>query len=170
MEKQEAKWRSQNRGEFAFSEMCKAIKEFIEQDPHSNYTISVGTDSQKHKGYKNNGYTRFVTAIMVHRVGKGGQYYILSEENEHIYGLRHKIMYEVSLTYQFKEMLKNELNDFLALHDIHIKPHADVGEHGETRKLISEIKGMFKGFGIEEEVEIKPYSTAASSIANKFSK
>ena len=107
MERQEKNWRTQSRGEFTFQEMCRAIKDFIEQDKHSNYTISVGTDSQKHKGY-----TRFVTVIMVHRVGKGGQYYILSEDNEHIYGLRHKIMHEASLTYQFKEMLKNELNDF----------------------------------------------------------
>lgn len=159
------KWRTQSRGEFTFVEMCAAIKEFIENGKHDEYKISVGTDAQKHKGF-----TRFVTAVMVHRVGKGGQYYILTEEVQFISSLRQKIMHEVGLTYQFKEMLKDELRDFLIDYNIHIKPHADIGEHGETKKLISEIKGMFKGFGKEEEVEIKPYSNAASSIANKHSK
>lgn len=159
------KWRTQSRGEFTFSEMRTAIKAFIEEGEHEEYKISVGTDAQKHKGF-----TKFVTAIMVHRVGKGGQYYILTEEVQFISSLRQKIMHEVGLTYQFKEMLKDELGDFLIEHNIHIKPHADIGEYGETKKLITEIKGMFKGFGQEEEVEIKPYSNAASSIANKHSK
>lgn len=79
-------------------------------------------------------------------------------------------MYEVNLTFKYKEMLKDTMKDFLKKNNIHIKPHADIGEYGETKKFIQEIKGMFKGFGVEEEVEIKPNSIASSVVANKFSK
>mgnify|MGYP001034838694 CR=1 FL=1 len=161
----EKKWRTPGRGDFTFDEVCDAIKKFIVQNKQDEYKISVGSDAQKHKGF-----TRFVTAIMVHHVGKGGQYYVLTEDVQFISSLRQKIMHEVGLTYQYKEMLKDELGDFLKENNIHIKPHADIGEYGDTKKLINEIKGMFKGFGQEEEVEIKPYSNAASSIANKHSK
>lgn len=161
----EKRWRTPSRGSFTFQEMCEAIKIFIDAEKDQEYQISIGTDAQKHKGY-----TRFVTAVTVHRVGKGAQYYLLYEDVEYISSLRQKIMYEVGLTYQYKEQMKDQLVDFLQSHNLHIQPHADIGEHGATRKLINEIKGMFKGFGEEEEVKIKPYSNAASSVANKHSK
>ncbi|MGG1311492.1 ribonuclease H-like YkuK family protein [Cohnella laeviribosi] len=42
------------------------ITRFIAQDPKSAYHFVIGTDSQVHRGY-----TKFVTGIVIHRLGKG---------------------------------------------------------------------------------------------------
>lgn len=145
--------------------MCAEIKKFISENKDSQYHITIGSDSQEHvSSYK------YVTAIMVHRVGKGAQYYWRTEEVQNVNSLRQKIMYEASLTYQFKEMLKEKLENLLIENNIYIEPHVDIGHNGKTRQFINEIITMFKGYGEEEEVKIKPFSTAASSVANKHTK
>ena len=42
------------------------MKDFIQKDPRSVYVLSIGTDSQV-----NQNITRFMTAIHLHRIGKG---------------------------------------------------------------------------------------------------
>ena len=48
--------------DMVFTRICN----FIEKDPRNLYRLSIGTDSQAHQKD-----TRFITAIHIHRVGKG---------------------------------------------------------------------------------------------------
>lgn len=158
-------WQTQTRGAFDFEDMCKEISKFVKADPISQYEISVGTDSQQHGKL-----FRFVTSVVVRRVNKGAQYYYNVFYDTHIESLQQKIMYEATTTYKYKELLKDALEDVLLDNDITVRPHVDIGEDGETKKFISQIIGMFKSFGPSEEALIKPYSYAASWVANKHSK
>ncbi|MFW6008074.1 MAG: ribonuclease H-like YkuK family protein [archaeon] len=158
-------WRTPTRGQFTLNDMCSEIKKFVKDNKNSIYKITIGTDCQEH-----NHYFKFVTAIVVHRLNKGAQYYFKIEKKKHINSLRQKIMHESILTLQYRELLNNKLSSFSKNYNIVIQPHVDIGENGPTKKFISEITGMFKGYGIEECAVIKPDSYAASSVANKHTK
>lgn len=158
------KWKTPTRGTFNFNEMCNEIKQFIIKSKNNKCKITIGTDSQEHsKKFK------FVTAIVVHRMNNGAQYYYKVEYKKHINSLKQKIMYESLLTLKYKQLLKDKIN-VINNHKIIIEPHCDIGTNGPTKKLISEISGMFKGYDINELLIIKPDSYAASSVANKHSK
>jgi predicted RNase H-related nuclease YkuK (DUF458 family) len=157
-------WQTPSRGKFSTKQMCESIIKFMEEDKEAEYTISVGTDSQQ---FFNN--FKFVTAVAVHRVHKGGQYYYTIENTTYINSLKQKIMYEAALTSQYKEILTDELTEVLIEKGIEIIPDSDIGEDGKTKQFIPEVRGMFRSQG-GHDVRIKPYSTTASSIANKHSK
>jgi len=158
-------WKTVSRGQFDFNEMCEEIKNFINEDNSYMYKISIGSDSQKHDQIH-----KYITAIVVHRLGKGAQYYYKIDEILNINSLKQKIMQEALLTLQTVLDVENQLEDILLEKNIVIEPHVDIGYNGETKKLISEIVGMFKGCGMGDEVKIKPSALAASTVSNKHSK
>ena len=157
-------WRTVSRGQFDIDGMCTEIKKFINENNNHEYKISIGTDSQRHKGIH-----RYITAIVVHRVGNGAQYYYKIDEIENINSLKQKIMQEALLTLQTVLDIENKLEDMLLEKNIVIEPHVDVGYNGDTKKFISEVIGIFKGCGMDN-VQHKPNSFAASYTANKHSK
>jgi len=165
-------WLTPSRGKFNWQDMCNKIKNFIEEDNNYDYLIAVGTDSQQHGKDR-----KMVSSITVHRVdkhdhdrGHGAQYYYTAEWISYLKTLKQQIMYEASLTYQYKEELKESLQETFGTYGISVKPHSDIGEEGKTREFIRDVKAMFSGFGPEEDVEIKPYSYAASCAANRHTK
>jgi predicted RNase H-related nuclease YkuK (DUF458 family) len=159
-------WRTVSRGCFTIDDMCDEIKKFINEDNNYEYKISIGSDSQRHKELH-----RYITAIVVHRVGKGAQYYYKIDEVNNINSLKQKIMQEALLTLQTVIDVENKLEDILLEKNIAIEPHVDVGYNGDTKKLISEVVGIFKGCGFcDEDIKIKPFSSTSSCVANKHSK
>ncbi|MGI6102214.1 MAG: ribonuclease H-like YkuK family protein, partial [Bacillota bacterium] len=60
---------SPTKGQLTFESMFQDIADFISQHPEDHYRLIVGTDSQLREN------ACFVTAVVVHRVGKGGRYY-----------------------------------------------------------------------------------------------
>ena len=158
-------WKTVSRGQFNIDEMCNEIKKFVNEDNNHDYKISIGADSQRHKGIH-----RYIIAIVVHRVGNGAQYYYKIDEIENINSLKQKIMQEALLTLQTVIDIENKLEDILLEKNMIIEPHIDVGYKGDTKKLITEVIGLFKGCGMGDEVKIKPESFASSWVANKHSK
>lgn len=157
------KWLTPTRGEFSFCEMVEAIKQYIEEDNSKEYIVIVGGDSQSF--YCNGGATRCITTVIVRRIGKGAQYYYYSELNPISKSLRQKIWNEALSVYETIIDLKDE---GLTKDIIDIVPHIDVGEKGETRKLIKEVTGLFLSEGYD--VKIKPFSIGASSVADKHTR
>ena len=158
-------WKTVSRGQFDFNGMCEEIKKFINEDNDYTYKISIGSDSQKHDLIH-----KYITAVVVHRVGKGAQYYYKIDEILNINSLKQKITQEALLTLQTVLDVENQLEDMLLEKNIVIEPHVDIGYNGDTKKLISEIVGMFKGCGMGDEIRIKPESFSASYAANKHTK
>lgn len=147
-------------GKLSLKRVIKELLCFINQEPNRNYKIIIGTDSSG-RGEKPD----FVTALVVHRVGRGGRYFWKRVGNgfKPFPTLRQRIYKEVALSLELaQKLLKNFEPDKLR-QDLEI--HVDVGRNGETRDMIKEVVGMVRGSGLR--YKIKPESYAASTVADK---
>lgn len=142
--------------------MTDHIKHFLQEDPQANYKIVIGTDSQT-----TNRMTLYVTALIIHRVGKGARFFFGKKKSKPIFDLRHRIYKETELSLELIEVMKeNRITDLVA--DWPIEIHLDIGQQGETRMLIQEVVGWVTAVGYV--AKIKPYSYGASSVADKYTK
>jgi len=107
----------------------------------------------------------FVTAIIIHRIGKGGRFYYRKQRTRSMDSLRQRIYYETSLSLEVAARLTEKLaqNNEQRLN---VEIHLDVGEKGETREIIKEVVGMVIGSGYD--ARIKPDSYGATTIADRF--
>ena len=115
-------WNTVSRGQFNDEEIIEEIKKFINENENYDYKISIGTDSQKHKEIH-----RYITAIVVHRVGNGAQYFYKIDEILNINSLKQKIIQEALLILQTVLDVENKLEDILLEKDIAIESHIDIG-------------------------------------------
>lgn len=142
------------------------IGNFLREDEQSHYRLVIGTDSHERKidGVK---VANFVTAIVMHRVGKGGRYFWRNGRHEKVNSLRHKIFTETSLSLETASFLVPELNKKLAAKkNWELEIHIDVGTVGDTREMIKEVVNMVVGNGYKART--KPESFAASTVADKY--
>lgn len=162
-------FQSQTHGALGVSEIITKIKEFLEEQPNSDYSLVIGTDShEKNVSERAKGSTiNLVTAILIHRKGFGGKYFWRRQEQKNIHSLREKIYAEtmVSLSFAtiFVPLFKRALNGKAPNYNLEI--HVDVGEHGDTRNMIKEVVGMVTGNGFVAKT--KPDAYAASYVADK---
>lgn len=163
--------------EMSFEDVIDGIIYFIKQDPTASYKLAIGTDSQVRS------YTKFVTAIHVHRtdqngIGKGA-WGCLREVivERHIESLREKIFIETSLTqtilYMFDYDRLSKLLDVLIPNDdieigLVIEAHLDIGKKGDSREYISESLRRFEGMDVK--AKIKPNAYVASKYADRYTK
>jgi hypothetical protein len=164
---------SPSEGRMSFAEVVEHIVALMSEEPQNSYEIVVGTDCHdtpvaeefnRHKERVKALPMEFVSAIIVHRLGKGGRYFWRRVYEENIYTLRQKIYKEASLSFELARRLMRELASRTML-DYNLEIHIDVGEHGRTRELIDEVVGYIRGSGFA--VKTKPDSYAASSVADK---
>jgi len=152
---------SPTKGRLSFEKMMSDIVGYITGLPTSQYKIIIGSDSQ----VKNE--SCFITALIVHRLGKGARYYYRKKLHRKIRSLRQKIFYETSLSLELGGLVAKYLIE-CGLDDLEVEIHIDVGRQGETRDLIKEVVGMVVGSGFQ--AKIKPEAFGASSVADKHTK
>ncbi len=152
---------SPTRGLLTFEAMYEDIVSFMEDAPEECYKLIVGTDSQPRDE------VCFVTAVIVHRRGKGARYYYHKEYQQRMYSLRQRIFYEASMSLGLASRLAERLAEN-GQSQLNVEIHLDVGREGETRDLIREIVGMIAGSGFD--AKIKPESYGASKVADKHTK
>jgi len=144
-----------------FEQMMADIMEYIWGLPSSSYRIIIGSDSQVKRD------TLFITAVIVHRLGRGARYYYRKKLQRKIKSLRQKIFYETSLSLEVGGMINKYFaergND-----EMEVEIHIDVGKAGDTKDLIREVVGMVTGSGFQ--ARIKPDAFGASSVADKHTK
>jgi len=150
-------------------QIIKRIADFILKDPHAQYEITVGTDSQNHKS------TKMVEVIAIHRIGNGGTFFYNAEYIRRISNLRQKINEETMRSLTVADGLMAGLEEILFEHGVFLDDinlsfqiHCDIGNYGKTNMLIKEITSWVQSYGYL--CCIKPYSYAASGIANKYTK
>lgn len=156
---------SPTKGEMTPEELVLEIADFMRADRQAYYKLVVGSDSQ---GKKENGerVVDFVTAVVIHRLGKGGRYFWKKERRTKIGSLRDKIYLETVLSLETAQKLVPKLKTALvnlAPYDLEI--HIDVGEVGPTREMIKEVVGMVTGSGFVAKT--KPESYGAYVVADK---
>lgn len=152
---------SPTKGKLSFEEMMADISGYIIGLPTSAYKVIIGSDSQVRQE------TCFVTAIIVHRIGKGGRYYYRKKIQRKIKSLRQKIFYETAQSLEIGAMVTKYFAES-GLDDTEVEIHIDVSKHGETKDLIREVVGMVIGSGFQ--AKIKPEAFGASVVADKHTK
>jgi predicted RNase H-related nuclease YkuK (DUF458 family) len=155
-----------------FEQVYKQIIKFISQAPYHEYRLSIGSDSQVGR------HTVFVTAIHIHRIGRGAIGFITKQVLPRpIHSLREKIYYETSRTIEIASLftpqkIEGILDSFLNYQgshgDICFEFHLDVGTAGATKDLIAEMVAMASSTMFEPK--IKPESYTASCYADRYTK
>lgn len=150
--------------EVSLNDVIERIKNFYSSSPHGEYRLSVGTDSMTHED------TKFVMAIVLHNVGKGGIYFYKIFHHARITNLHDKLYKETQLSLDAAEMLIGELLEIEEniFDKMRMSIHLDIGENGPTKSLIRELEGWVTAMGYD--YAIKPDSYAASTIADLYSK
>src|SRR3989344_2993794 len=143
---------SPSRGSLDLDGVIKELLGFIHEEDR-NYKIIIGTDSN------GRGKTEFVTAVIAHRVGRGGIYFWRKIKAEKLLVLRDRIYQEVALSLEMARIMTEKLSGS------ELEIHVDVGQRGETRAMIKEVAGMITGFGFF--CKNKPESFCASHVADK---
>lgn len=152
---------SPTRGSLTFDSMFDDVVAFMEESPVDRYKLIVGTDSQLRDD------VCFVTAIIVHRLGKGARYYYHKHRQRKLVSLRQRIFYEASLSLGLASRLAERLSRN-GHSKLNVEIHLDVGHQGDTKDLIREVVGMVTGSGFN--AKIKPESYGASKVADKHTK
>jgi predicted RNase H-related nuclease YkuK (DUF458 family) len=153
-----------SKGELTASEMVDEVADFVAQKPELNYRLVIGTDSQ---AKRINGESRvdYVSAIVIHGVGRGGRYFWRKTSEDKEVRLRDKIYQETLLSLNIAQELVPELRNAVSPSKYDLEIHIDVGSLGPTREMIREVVGMVTGNGFTAKT--KPESWAASSVADK---
>lgn len=153
---------SPTQGKLDFAGMFHSLISYVAEEPETLYNLIIGTDSMLESSE-----TTFVTAIVVHRVGKGGRYFYSKKEERHINSLRQRMFLEAAKSLEVASQLTAELgkNGYARLP---VAIHLDVGENGPTKEIIREVVGMVTGSGYRAIV--KPDAYGATKVADRHSK
>ncbi len=154
---------SPSRGQVSFEEMFEDLVSYSNEYPDDSYKLIIGTDSHSLL----NESVIFVTAVVVHRIGKGGRFYYHKQKTRYMESLRQRIYYETFLSLEVATRITEQLAQNGDCH-LNVEIHLDVGEKGETRKIIKEVVGMVIGSGYQ--ACIKPDSFGATTVADRFTK
>lgn len=147
-------------GTVSIEEMVAQLRAYVKEDPVAKYKLVIGTDSHTTKRS-----TTLVTALIIHRFGKGARFFYRKLNSRPLHDLRSRIYRETELSLELVEQLnKNGMSDLLLAWPLEI--HIDIGQKGETKVLIQEICGWVTSVGYE--ARIKPLSYGASSVADRF--
>ncbi|HZK25221.1 MAG TPA: ribonuclease H-like YkuK family protein [Oscillospiraceae bacterium] len=154
---------SPSQGQLTFDETYQGITSYVDEQPHEQYRLIIGTDSQTHASQD----VCFVTAIIIHRVGKGARYFYRRLNKAYMNNLRQRIYYETYLSLEVAMLVTAKLAEN-GDSRLNVEIHLDVGEQGATKELIREVVGMVSGSGFP--AFIKPDSYGASKVADKYTK
>ena len=151
-------------GKMTVNKMVNELVEFMNAEQDYFYRLVIGTDSKSGKLEKAQS-VNFVTAVVIHRLGKGGRYFWQKNRVKDIATLRDKIYTETLLSIQLAERLVPQFTKRLNGQRYKLEIHIDVGDAGPTREMIKEVTGLVTGNGFTAKT--KPESYAASTIADK---
>jgi predicted RNase H-related nuclease YkuK (DUF458 family) len=155
---------SPTRGPLSTAEVISDIADFVHQEPGGFYRLVIGTDSQAHST-SGKGEIDFVTALIVHRQGRGARYYWRKEKLYKKPVLRDKIYTETLMSLAIAQEVVPDLRKAVTPAKYDLEIHIDVGPLGPTREMIREVVGMVNGNGYTAKT--KPESWGASSVADK---
>lgn len=141
-------------------QVVSEIIRFMEADPERQYKVTIGTDSKLY-GRTN---ADFVTAVVVHRIGRGGRYFWRRAELTNFHTLRDRIIQEVMFSLDVAKDILIVLKEASTL-SFDFEIHIDIGENGETKVMIKELTAMIRANNFE--VKTKPESYSASWVADR---
>lgn len=132
---------------------------FMSVDAAASYEVIIGTDSEAQ-----NGTADYVSALIVHKKGRGGIYFWSRQKLENIFSMKQRIWQEALMSLALAEKMVADFAQ-MGLRDLNLEIHVDVGPNGPTRDMINEIVGMIRANGFK--VATKPASWGASHVADR---
>ncbi|ARU60964.1 hypothetical protein CBW65_07610 [Tumebacillus avium] len=151
------------KGKLTLALVAQDLLDYIAEEPQEDYKIIIGSDSQNKESRLK---TTFVTALIVHRVGKGARYYFHRRSRPMVRNMRQRMFTEASLSLMLCGELRELLHDQQLVQNLEV--HLDVGQNGATEPLIKELVGWVEGSGYE--ARIKPDSFVASKVADRYTR
>ncbi|MFC1727288.1 ribonuclease H-like YkuK family protein [Patescibacteria group bacterium] len=155
---------SPSQGKVTSEKMVKELVSFMGEAPDYFYRLVIGTDSKSGQ-LKKSQSVDFVTAVVIHRKGKGARYFWQKNKVNKIATLRDKIYTETLLSLQLAEKMVPGITKKLNGQRYRLEIHIDVGDNGPTREMIKEVVGMVNGNGYTAKT--KPESYGAFCVADK---
>lgn len=152
---------SPTKGAMSFNAMFEDICNFMNDDPESPYKLIVGSDSQTRTE------VCFVTAVVIHRLGKGGRYFFTRQHIKKMPSLKQRIFYEAHLSLDVASKIAAKISEN-GFSDLNVEIHLDIGRNGKTRSFIRDLVLEVAGNGFA--AKIKPDAYGASQVADKHSK
>lgn len=154
------KFNSPTLGNLEYIEVINKIADYIKTDPDSTYKIIVGSDSEAKTGDVD-----FVTAIIAHRLGKGGIYFWQKQKIPNQYNMQQRIGRETQLSLELAWKIRDDFQHN-GLSGYEPEVHIDIGMDGISRDMVKWVTGMILGSGFV--YKIKPDSFAASKVADRY--
>ena len=151
-------------GPVTIDQMISSISSFVKDEPAGIYRLVIGTDSQAHSN-NGKGEINYVTAIIIHRQGRGARYFWRKTKKTKAPVLREKIYTETLMSLEVAQDMVPQLRKAVTPAKYDLEIHIDVGSLGPTRDMIKEVVGMVNGNGYVAKT--KPESWGASSVADK---
>lgn len=153
---------SPSKGEMNLEGVVLDILDYVREMPDFAYKLIVGSDSHPcPEG------TRYVSAIIIHRLGKGARYYYRKQIQMRGNSIRQRIFLETSLSLELADRLSIGLKEH-GREDMKVEIHLDVGTHGATRDFVKDVIGMVVGCGFD--ARIKPEASGASKVADRYTR
>lgn len=148
-------------GRVSPDEMFQKIIGYIGEDTAHAYNLIIGTDSFL------NSDTLFVSAVIIHKVGRGGIYFYRKTRRRKIENLRQRMFYEATMSVELASIIMARLDEN-GYKKLPVEIHLDVGMNGDTREIVKEVVGIVTGSGYSAVT--KPDSFGASKVADRHSK
>jgi predicted RNase H-related nuclease YkuK (DUF458 family) len=155
---------SPSKGPLSTNGVVSEVSAFVGEDPGGFYRLVIGTDSQA-RNIEGRDEVDYVTAVVIHRQGKGARYFWKKEKKGGKTTLRNKIWTETTISLAAAQELVPLLRAAVSPARYDFEIHIDVGPIGPTREMIREVVGMVNGSGFVAKT--KPESWGASSVADK---
>jgi len=146
-------------GEMTFDDVISTLVSEMESHSREQFELLIGTDSST-----STNHLELVSAIVLHKIGRGGRYFWTRKRERRTRSLRHQIWREAWLSFELAQHVIRRLESGSLL-QFNLEIHVDIGENGPTKELIDEVVGMIIGNGLA--VRIKPHAYAASAVADK---
>ncbi len=158
---------SPSKGNLNIEQVIEEIFGYMQQIPEAQYEIIVGCDSpSSDKPF-------FPIAVVILRTGFGGRFFLKKMQYPENFlkkfsFWKNRILHEVYLSCELALSLRETLEqeNKLGLKYTFQYIHADVGENGKTKEMVKEVAGLIRSNGFEPG--IKPYSFAASNVADRY--
>ena len=160
MDKENKQFNNHFGEKLAIKDVVLDIIGFMKADAKRSYKIIIGSDSQRLEDKS----ADFVTAIVVHRQGNGGRYFWRRFTEGKFHTLRDRIIQEALFSIEIAKEVLTTLGEF-ETPEFGFEIHVDAGENGPTKAVINEVVGMVRANNFE--VRTKPYSYAASNVADR---
>ena len=156
----DTKYNSPTHGRLDYEGVIKKIAKYIKEDTNFRYKVIVGTDSENRSGGAD-----FVTAIIVHRIGKGGVYFWNRKKVKNAVSIADRIGKETQFSVELAWKIRDTFR-YNGLSGYEPEVHLDVGEGGATRDMVRWVTGMVLGSGLT--YKIKPDSFGATKVADRY--